>query len=87
MAKFKIGDSVRVAYICDCHPCNNMVGTLTWMHEYNYYPNRDESVVEKRWQGTIEYPNGMTYSVSNLYRKGSGVVSPVEIINNNEREA
>ena len=64
----------------DCHPYNNKVGTITWLHDYNYYPNGDDSVIEKRTQGTITYDDGKSFDVSNMYRKGSGVVSNIDYI-------
>lgn len=63
---FKVGDKVKIPYICDCCEHNNQVGTITWIHSYNYYPNRDESVVEHRFQGTITYDDGTTEGFSSL---------------------
>lgn len=77
---FKIGDRVKIRYICDCHPYNNKVGTITWLHNYNYYPNGDDSVVETRTQGTITYDDGKSFDISNMYRKSSGVVSKIECV-------
>lgn len=77
---FKVGDKVKIPYISDCNPHNNKVGIITWLHDYNYYPNKDYSVIEKRTQGTITYEDGSTESISNLYRKGSGLVSEIEYI-------
>ena len=77
---FKVGDKVKIPYISDCNPHNNKVGTITWLHDYNYYPNGDYSVSEKRTQGTITYDDGKSFNVSNMYRKGSGVVSKIEHI-------
>lgn len=75
---FKIGDKVKIPYISDCNPHNNKVGTIAWLRDYNYYPNRDYSVVEKRTQGTITYDDGTEEGVGNFYRDGSGLVSKVE---------
>lgn len=77
---FKVGDKVKIPYISDCNPHNNKVGIITWLNDYNYYPNGDDSVVEKRTQGTITYDDGKSFNVSNMYRKGSGVVSKIEHI-------
>ena len=77
---FKVGDKVKISYISDCNPHNNKVGTITWLHDYNYYPNGDYSVVEKRTQGTITYDDGTTESVGNFYREDSGIVSKIEHI-------
>lgn len=77
---FKVGDKVKIPYISDCNSHNNKVGTITWLHDYNYYPNRDYSVIEKRTQGTITYDDGTTESVGNFYREGSGIVSKIELI-------
>lgn len=77
---FKVGDKVKIKYISDCNPHNNKVGIITWLRSYNYYPNRDYSVIEKRVQGIITYADGTTESVGNFYRKGSGLVSRIERI-------
>ena len=77
---FKVGDKVKIPYISDCNPHNSKVGIITWLHDYNYYPNRDYSVIEKRTQGTITYDDGTTEGVGNFYREGSGVVSKIEHI-------
>lgn len=76
--RFKVGDKVRIPYISDCNPHNNKVGIITWLHNYNYYPNRDYSAIEKRTQGTITYDDGTTEGVVDFYRKGSGLVSEIE---------
>lgn len=76
--KFKVGDKVRVAYICDCDSRNGQIGTITWLHTHKFYPNGDTSVIEERVQGTITYPDGSVYSPGDMYREGSGVVSPIE---------
>lgn len=77
---FKVGDKVKIPYISDANPHNNQVGTITWLHDYNYYPNRDYSVVEKKVQGTITYDDGTTEGVGDFYRKGSGVVSEIILV-------
>lgn len=77
---FKIGDKVKIRYICDCHPYNNKIGTITWLHNYNYYPNGDDSVVEIRTQGVITYDNKKNFAVSNMYRKNSDIVSSIELV-------
>ena len=76
--KFKVGDKVRIKYISDNSKHNNEVGTITFLRDYNYYPNGDDSVIEKKTQGTITYKDGSEESVVDFYRTGSGVVSPVE---------
>ena len=78
---FNVGDKVKIPYISDCNPHNNKVGTVTWLHNYNYYPNGDYSVIEKRMQGTITYDDGTTENIRDFYRKESRLVS--EIINCN----
>lgn len=72
-----VGDKVKIPYISDNNKHNNEIGTITWLNEYNYYPNGDYSVVEKRTQGIITYDDGATLNVANIYREGSGVVSPI----------
>lgn len=76
--KFNIGDKVKFAYISDCNPHNGKVGTIKTLREYNYYPNGDYSVIEKRTQAIIEYDDGKTEGVGDVNRKGCGVVSPLE---------
>lgn len=76
--RFKVGDKVRIPYINDCNPHNNKIGIITWLHDYNYYPNRNYSIIEKRTQGTITYNDGTTEGVSDFYRKSSGLVSEIE---------
>ena len=78
--KVRVGDKVKIPYISDCNPHNNKVGIITWLHDYNYYPNGDCSVIEKRTQGTITYDDGTTEGVGDFYREGSGVVSKSEHI-------
>lgn len=76
--EFFLGDKVKIRYISDCNPHNNQVGTIVWLHEYKFYPNGDSTNVETRVQGTILYDDGTTEGVGDFYRKGSGLVSPVE---------
>lgn len=71
---FKIGDKVKLAYIRDCDPHNGEIGTLTWLHDYT------ESDGTRKAQGIIKYQNGDEHTIDDVYRKGSGVVSPVEKI-------
>lgn len=78
---FKVGDKVKIQYISDHSEHNDKVGTITHLNEYKYYPNGhkgDFSVIEKKTQGIITYDDGTTEDVSDFYRKGSGLVSPVE---------
>lgn len=77
MNKFKVGDKVRIPYIFDNCKFNNKVGTIIWLHDWNYYPNKDYSVVEVKTQAIIEYENGVKLEVSDLYRKSSGLVCDV----------
>lgn len=75
---FKVGDKVKIDYISDGNKHNGQVGTITWLNEYNYYPKGDESVVEKKTQGTIIYSDGSEEEVNDFYREESGLVSPVQ---------
>ena len=77
---FKVGDLVRVSYLCDRHPCNGLTGVVSWVNNYRYYPNRDETVVEIRQQGEITYANGLTVEISNMHRERSGLVAEVELV-------
>ena len=74
---FHVGDKVKIWYISDCNPHNGKVGTITWLHEYNFYPSEDFRMVEKKVQGTIAYEDGKMENISDFYRKGCGIVSPV----------
>lgn len=78
VGEFKVGDKVRIAYINDGNEHNGEIGTITWLNDYNYYPKGDMSVVEKRTQAEITYSNGDVEEVGNIYREGSGLVSPIE---------
>lgn len=78
--KFKVGDKVKIDYISDYNKHNGEIGKITWLNEYKYYPNGDYSVVEKRTQAEITYKDGSTEMISDLYTKGSGLVSPVKKI-------
>ena len=80
MKPFQIGDRVRIAYLYDHFAHNGEIGTITWVNLYNYYPNRDESVVEKRQQGTITFANGDELNIGNLHYQGCGILSPVELV-------
>lgn len=77
---FEIGDKVRVAYFSDCDPRNSQIGVVTGLRYVNHYPNKDYSVVVKRVEGTITYEDGFVLSVGDMYRKGSGLVTPIELI-------
>jgi len=75
---FKLGDKVIISYINDGNEHNGEIGTITYLNEYNYYPKGDMSVVERKTQGEITYHNGEIEEVSDFYREGSGLVSPIE---------
>lgn len=77
---FKVGDKVRIQYNSDRNPHNGKIGTITWLHDHKYYPNRDYSVVVMQTQAQILYPDGTAEMVDNIYRAGSGTFSPVEKI-------
>ena len=87
MRMFKVGDKVRIEYEYDCWRHNGEIGTLTWVHLYNYYPNRDERAIEERQQGIITYANGDEFGVQNLHRNGCGILSPVELIEESEAKS
>lgn len=76
--EFFLGDKVKIRYISDCNPHNDKVGTIIWLHKCEYYPHGDDTEVETHLQGTILYDDGTTEGVGDFYRKGSGLVSPVE---------
>ena len=74
---FKVGDRVKIPYVFDNCKFNNKVGTIVSLHDYNFYPNKDYSVVENKTQAVIEYENGETLPILDLYREPNGLVSKV----------
>lgn len=74
MSKFKVGDKVRIPYIFDNCKFNDKVGTIIWLHDWNYYPNKDYSVVEVKTQAIIEYDNGEKLNLLDINRTLSGLV-------------
>ena len=74
---FKVGDKVKIPYVFDNCKFNDKVGTIIELRDYNFYPNGDYSVVEVKTQATIEYENGETLPILDLYREPSGLVSKV----------
>lgn len=77
---FTVGSRVLQRYISDNNPHNNMPATITWMHEYNYYPEGNPAKVEKRAQASLLYDNGDTVGVGDLYMEGCGILSRFELI-------
>ena len=55
-----VGDKVQVLYIHDNHKDNGRSGIVSWVNVFNFYPNRDRSVIEKKAQITITFENGET---------------------------
>lgn len=55
-----VGDKVQVLYIHDTHKDNGRSGTVSWVNVFNFYPNRDNSVIEKKAQIIITFDNGDT---------------------------
>ena len=78
MEKFKVGDKVKIQYINDCNKYNNKIGTITWLHDYNFYPKGDYSIIEKRTQGKVLYSDGTIISIRDMYRETSGLYSKLE---------
>ena len=74
---FKVGDKVKIPYISDCHKYNNEVGTITWLHDYKFFPNTFPSVEEIKTQAIITYDDGGELEISNIYREPSGLVSKI----------
>ena len=77
---FSLGDKVRIPYISDRNPHNNQVGMIVWLHKYYRYPEGRTDTHEEKYQATIRYEDGFTENVGDLYRKGSGLVSEVELV-------
>lgn len=80
LPEFQVGDKVRVAYFHDRCPHNGLIGEIVWLNTYEIHSKDDPNKVEKKTQGQILYPDGTTEMISDLYRRGSGAVSPVEKI-------
>lgn len=75
---FKVGDKVKVEYTSDASKYNGEVGTLTMVRKYKYYPDENQDEFEYKTQGIVKYDDGTEMTISDLNRKGSGIVSPVE---------
>ena len=75
---FKVGDKVKVEYTSDASKYNGEVGTLTMVKKYKYYPDGNQDEFEYKTQGIVKYDDGTEMTISDLNRKGSGIVSPVE---------
>lgn len=78
---FKLGDRVKLEYISDNNKHNGEIGIITDLRCFNYYPNGDYSIIEKKLSGIITYNDGLTEEIVDFYRKGSGLVSPITKIN------
>lgn len=74
---FKVGDRVKINYIGDANPHNGEVGTIIRLHSYKSFPEGNINAPEDRVQATIKYDDGWRYDIANLYRKESGLISPV----------
>lgn len=85
--KFKVGDKVKISYISDSSKHNGEVGTITSLHDYNYYPKGDMSVIEKKTQGEITYSDGSVEEVSDFYRQESGLVSAIKKVKHQDSMA
>lgn len=77
---FGLGDKVRIPYISDLNPHNNQVGMIVWLHKYYRYPEGRMDTHEEKYRATIRYEDGFTENVGDLYQKGSGLVSEVELV-------
>lgn len=75
--QIKIGDIVSIKYIYDCCPHNGMVGAISYLHKYKYYPNGNKNEFVYKWQALIKYSDGTMESVLDLFKEGSGLVSPI----------
>jgi hypothetical protein len=78
MERFKEGDKIFESYISDNNKYNGKIATVNKLIEYNFYPKKDYSEIEKRTQAIVTYDDGFTTIISNIYRKESGIVSKVE---------
>lgn len=77
------GDKVKLYYISDCNKNNNKEGTVINNSLYNYYPTgKVDSLVIKQ-SCTILYDDGNTHIIMDVDREGSGLISPLEIIQTN----
>ena len=73
----KVGDKVKLSYISDGNPHNNVTGIVSEENVYKYYPNGDPNEFVLKQSCTIQYPDNSTEYVQDTERKGSGVVSPL----------
>lgn len=76
--RFNVGDKVSIPYISDCDKRNGLVGEVTWIHPYKYYPEGDSNFVWK-YQMEIKYPDGGSIFVD-PNRSPCGVVPEVELV-------
>lgn len=78
--RVNVGDHVKVAYIDDANPQNNVVGEVVHEYVYNYYPNGDPLEPVERQGCTIRYPDGSELKIDDTQRNGSGIISPLTIV-------
>lgn len=76
----EVGNKVKIYYISDCNPHNDKIGTVIEEGWYKYYPNGTPNEFLLKQRCTIQYPDGSKIFVQNTERKGSGVVSPLIIV-------
>lgn len=63
---FEIGDKVKIQFKGYNNPHYGKIGTVTWLHNYNHYPNGDFSIIEEKTQGTITFDDGSKEDISNM---------------------
>lgn len=77
----KIGDKVKLDYISDCNPHNGKIGVIIELRKHKYYPNGNPNEWIIKQSCTIQYSDNSTESVMDTERKGSGIVSPLTVVN------
>lgn len=77
--RFELGDKVKIPYISDNDSRNDVVGEVTWIHPYKYYPEGDKKNYVWKHQMEITYPNGQSI-IADPERKNAGIVSAVVLV-------
>lgn len=77
--RFELGDKVKIPYISDKDSRNDIIGEVTWIHPYKYYPEGDKNNYVWKHQMEITYPGGQSI-MADPERKNSGIASAVVLV-------
>lgn len=69
---FNVGDRVKLGWFYDTCSCNYQLGTISYLREYNFYPNRDYSVIQRKLQGTVVCDNGFEIDIPDFIGEFQG---------------